>query len=58
MEVLAHDPDIHDEPGVYLQKVEGCGYTVFELTPEEATILGTFLIEQAEESVTAFRSKR
>jgi hypothetical protein len=36
MEITAHSPDIHAEPGLYLQRVEGCGYTVTELTLSEA----------------------
>lgn len=45
-EVIAQEPfiptqgkesiEMYEKPGVTLQFVEGCGYTVFNLTPEEA----------------------
>lgn len=38
-EVMAMSPDIHDQPGIYVQFVEGCGYHPFTLTPEEALTL-------------------
>ena len=37
MEIMPSDDSI------YLQKVEGCGYTPFELTPEEAVSIGEAL---------------
>jgi hypothetical protein len=57
MEVQAHSPDIHSKPGVYLQEKEGCGYTVFELTPEQAVSLGQLLIQQAGQTVDDFQKK-
>lgn len=56
-EVLSFSPDIHEKPGVYLQHVEGCGYRVFELTPDEAEALGTILNIKAEESRKAFKAQ-
>ena len=35
-QATAHTADIHDKPGVYVQFIEGCGYSVFEMEPEEA----------------------
>ncbi len=57
LEVSAHDPDIHDEPGIYLQKVEGCGYDVWELTAEEADALAVILAAKAKETRAAFKGK-
>jgi hypothetical protein len=58
LEVMAIDPDIHDAPsevpGVYLQHVEGCGYTVYRLTADEARFLGERLIAQAADSLKQF----
>lgn len=54
MEVMEFSPDIHDKPGVYLQYVEGCGYTVYNLTPDEARFLGECLIRKAKETMKAF----
>ena len=48
LEVMPFSPDIHDGPGVYLQSVEGCGYLVYELTPDEARKLAKSLIESAD----------
>ncbi len=41
-EVMAGDKDYF-----YLQFVEGCGYTVYEITPDEAIELGNILINFA-----------
>lgn len=45
LEVLGFSPDIHDHPGLYLQRVEGCGYDVIELTLEEANAVAKELLE-------------
>jgi hypothetical protein len=47
-EVLGFDPDINGEPGMYLQFVEGCGYDVYEFTPDEARRLATELTAEAD----------
>jgi hypothetical protein len=47
-EVLGFDPDINGEPGMYLQFVEGCGYDVYELTPDEARELAGELAAEAD----------
>lgn len=39
VEVTPFSPDLHDNEGIYLQFVEGCGYDVKTLTPNEAEIL-------------------
>lgn len=48
-EILESTPAPTDPPGtepfLWIQFVEGCGYTTFELTPQEAICLGTFLIQ-------------
>ncbi len=54
MEVMPFSKDIHDAPGIYLQKVEGCGYDVFELTPEEARALAALLEQAAKETQEEF----
>ena len=54
LELMEFTPDIHDKPGVYLQHVEGCGYTVYELTPDQARFLGERLIAKANETLKAF----
>lgn len=56
-EANPHEPDIFDEPGVYLQFVEGCGYTVFTLTPEEAEQYADMLKASAKASREAFQKK-
>ncbi len=38
-------PDL--DPYFYLQFVEGCGYTVYEITPDEADKLAAILTERA-----------
>lgn len=40
-------PDIHNEPGLYLEHQEGCGYMPYELTPDEAIKIAQALIEAA-----------
>lgn len=57
LEIVPFSPDIHEAPGVYLQHVEGSGYIVFDLTPEEAYNLGTFLIRAAQKSLRDFKAK-
>lgn len=57
LEVLEFSPDIHDEPGLYLQRVEGCGYYIMQMTPEQAETLAQELLEVAEESRAAFAKK-
>lgn len=57
LEILGFSPDIHDHPGIYLQHVEGCGYTVYEMTVDQARFLGERLIAQVNESVKAFEKK-
>lgn len=57
-QVSAHMPDIWDKPGTYLQIVEGCGYTVYELSPDEAEIIGNQLIRAAKASRAAFPNER
>jgi hypothetical protein len=46
-EVSDWTPGIHDIPGVYIQFVEGCGYHVWDLTPDEAEGLAAILLKQA-----------
>ena len=55
MEVIPFSKDIHSNPGIYLQEVEGCGSTVFELTPIEALALAAHLKNAAEESMADFK---
>jgi hypothetical protein len=57
MEVVPFSKDIHSKPGIYLQEVEGCGYTVFELTPIEALALAAHLKKAAEETMAEFKGK-
>jgi hypothetical protein len=53
-EISAHEPPIHDVPGVYLQFVEGCGYDVYELTPDEADAISKYLADAAVQTRAAF----
>ena len=55
VEVSDFSPDIHDEPGMYLQFVEGCGYTVYEITPDEAEKLAALLLAKAKETRKNFK---
>jgi hypothetical protein len=57
LEVMSFDSDIHDRAGVYLQHVEGCGYTVYNLTPQQAIELASILIRQANDSLEQFAAK-
>lgn len=57
-ETMSFDPDIHDIPGVYLQIVDGCGYTVYEMTPEEAETVAKMLIASAAETRKNFGVKK
>lgn len=52
IEVMPSDPSLYEEeedrgvirkPMMYLQRVEGCGYIVMELTPDEADQLADAL---------------
>ncbi len=54
IEILGFEPDIHDIPGMYLQVVEGCGYQVYELTPDEARKLASELLKEADNQTTLF----
>lgn len=54
LEVLSFSNDVHDKPGVYLQEVEGCGYHVMEMTPQQAIELGKILICQGNKSLKDF----
>lgn len=47
MEIVAFDPDIHDTPGLYLQRVSGCGYDTTELTVGEARKIANALLSAA-----------
>jgi len=55
-ECMPFSPDIHKEPGMYLQFVEGCGYHVYTLTPDEADKLAEMLRQTAEQSRREFAS--
>lgn len=57
-EASGHTPDIHDEPGVYVQFIEGCGYDVYTLTPDEADTLADRIREAAAETRKAFQDKK
>lgn len=48
MNVHPYDPDIHEKPGVYLEFQEGCGYTPYDLTPDEARQVAQALIAAAD----------
>lgn len=54
IQVLSFSKGIHDEPGVYLQRVEGCGYEVWEMTPEEAESVAKHLLQAAKDSLKSF----
>lgn len=56
-EIDPFDPDIYAEPGVCLQIADGCGYTVYELTPEEAEAIAKALINAAAKTRKAFDKK-
>jgi hypothetical protein len=51
-EVMEFTPDINggNNKGVYLQFVEGCGYSVFELTTDEARELAQILVDKANQT--------
>ncbi len=53
-QVLDHSPDIHNKPGVYCQFVEGCGYHVYTLNPDEAELLAAMLLQGAAKTRAAF----
>ena len=57
LEVSSFTKEIHDRPGVYLQHVEGCGYNVYELNPDQALELAKILIEEANKSKKEFVTK-
>ncbi len=54
LEVQPFDPEVHTDPGLYLQHVEGCGYTVYHLTCEEAEQLVAHLLRGVTETRKAF----
>jgi len=62
LEVMDFTPEVHDgpedKPGVYLQRVEGCGYMVYDLTPEQAFALADILRAQAQKSIDAFAAQK
>ena len=58
LETMTFDPDIHDKPGVYLQHVEGGGYTVYEMTLEQAEALAKELLDAAKECRESFEEKK
>ena len=41
-------PEIHDEPGIYLEHQSGCGYSPYALTPIEARTIASALIAAAD----------
>ena len=57
VEVQEFGPDIHEGPGMYLQFVDGCGYTVYTLSPDEAEALAKMLTTAAETTRKLFSSK-
>lgn len=57
-EVLAHTSDIYDEPGAYAQFIEGCGYDVYTMTPDEADVFADMLKAGAQASRNAFSNKK
>ena len=57
-EVQEFGPDIHDGPGMYLQFVDGCGYTVYTLSPDEAEALAKMLTEAAELTRKLFQARK
>ncbi len=61
LEVQDFDPFIHDGPedgpGIYLQHVDGCGYTPYELTADQAEALAKEILEKVAESRKAFEEK-
>lgn len=56
-EATAHSPDIFDEPGVYVQFIEGCGYHPYTMTPDEADRLADRIREAAAKTREAFAAK-
>jgi len=59
VEVMPYSPDIHenDPPAMYLQFKEGCGYTPFSITPEEAERLADLLKAGAAAVRRAYKNK-
>lgn len=57
-ETMPHEPDIHDEPGVYVQFREGCGHTVYTMTPDEADEYADMLKVAAAHTRKAFQKKK
>lgn len=53
----AHSPDIFDKPGVYLQFIEGCGYSPYTMSPDEADEVADRLKKAAAESRRLFAEK-
>lgn len=64
VEVMPHEPFLDEkktivhmeQPGMFLQFVEGCGYTVFNLTPNEAESLAKILVQGAKATRKAFNA--
>jgi hypothetical protein len=58
---MSYEPEpevrVWDEPGVYLQFVEGCGYDVRVLSANEAEDLACHLLKAATESRFSFSEK-
>lgn len=55
LQITGFSKGINDQPGVYLQHVEGCGYTVYELTPEQARNVAKLLIDAADKTEKEFK---
>lgn len=55
VEAVAHDPNIFDEAGIYVQFIEGCGYSPYTMTPDEADALADRIKEAAAETRRMFR---
>lgn len=58
LEVSSFSKDIHDRAGIYLQHVEGCGYMVMEMTPDEALSLAAALTKAAQDTIREFDSAK
>jgi hypothetical protein len=49
LEVLPFSVDCHDRSGMYVQHVSGCGYKVWEVTPDQAEKLAFILLNAAKQ---------
>jgi hypothetical protein len=57
VEVMPYSPRIHEEgAGLYLQFKEGCGYTPFSITPDEADRLADLLKAGAAQARRAYKN--